>query len=165
MTWISHKLITFSVMFAFTHNLFFAFVSAMGAIIPDLFEGKGYASVNPFEQERWRQKHRTYTHWFIPYLTVFIVCWLVIKENPMLIHPYKNIAVFLSLPKHISVSWILSALSFGALMHILQDAVSGKVPLLNPKVKNFGIRLIPVRSFFEFAVTLLLTAGLLLLKR
>ena len=87
------------------------------------------------------------------------------KESPFLIHPHKNIAVFFNLPKSFSIAWILSAISFGAIMHILQDAISGKVPLLNPKRKSFGVRLIPVRSFMEFAVTFLITLGLFLLKR
>ena len=165
MTWLSHKMITFSAVFTFTHNISFAIASAIGAIVPDLIEGKGFLSVNPFEQQRWRANHRTYSHWFIPYLLTFCICWFIMKENPFLIHPHKNIAVFFKLPKTFSVAWILSAISFGAILHILQDAISGKVPLLNPKRKSFGVRLIPVRSFMEFAVTLLITMGLFFFKR
>lgn len=134
----------------------------MGAIIPDYLEGKGFLSLNHDARQSWKKYHRTYTHWFIPYLIVFLLSVLILKENPATIHPLKDSSLFSCLPTERPMFWLLSALSVGAILHIIQDAVSGKVPLLNPKIKSFGIRLIPVRSFFEFIVTTVVSAGFLL---
>jgi inner membrane protein len=48
------------------------------------------------------------------------------------------------------VLFILSALSLGCLLHILEDAVSGKVPFLHPTRRVFGVRLVRTRSFMEY---------------
>lgn len=147
MTWVSHKIITFCVVYTLSHNLPFSLLATVGAVLPDALEGKGF--LNPTQRQSWAKKHRKSTHWFVPYLVVFLLSLMVLK-NPLHIS-FKQIQ-----DKVVILWWLSSGLSLGALLHILEDAISGKVPFLNPQRKSFGVRLIPTKSVFEGVFTLLI---------
>lgn len=149
MTWISHKALTFSFIFALTNNLPFAIVCMIGAVLPDLLEGKGYMSQKYSVQKRWEKFHRTYTHWFVPYLIIFFIIWANFAGNPFKFNPLIQINSYISQ----IILWVLFSLSVGAIFHIIQDAISGKVPLFSPTKKNFGLYLLPTRSFKEYLFT------------
>jgi len=144
MTWKSHKLITFAVVWAFTHNFFYSIIASLGSIIPDILEGKIFL----FDFQKWKRLHRTYSHWFIPYVIIFIVSFFSINEKTFYL--MKNDFLFFPNKESSLNAFIFSALSLGCLMHILEDAISGKVPLLHPKRKTFGIKLIRTRSLLEY---------------
>jgi inner membrane protein len=144
MTWKSHKLLTLVLVWAFTHNFLYSLIASIGSIIPDFIEGKGFL----YDYERWMRTHRTYSHWFIPYLVLFLVSFIGMgKEVGLLV---KSEGLFLPGQGEKIIFFLLSALSLGCLLHILEDAVSGKVPLWHPKKRTFGIRLIRTRSFMEY---------------
>jgi len=148
MTWKSHKLLTLVLVWAFTHNVFYSFIASMGAIIPDFLEGKGFL----YDYEKWMRTHRTYSHWFIPYAIIFLISFLGMGKETFTLMKLD----FLYFPSlspgqgKVVLFFILSALSLGCLLHILEDAVSGKVPLWHPKKRTFGVRLIRTRSFLEY---------------
>jgi inner membrane protein len=144
MTWKSHKLLTLVLVWAFTHNVFYSFIASVGAIIPDFLEGKGFL----YDYEKWMRTHRTYSHWLIPYAIVFLICFLGMgKENFVLM---RSDFLYFPSQERIVLFFMFSALSLGCLLHILEDAVSGKVPLWHPKKRVFGVRLIRTRSFLEY---------------
>lgn len=154
MTWVSHQSLTFSLILALTNNLLFAMVSAVGSILPDWMEGKGHKSQDPYMQERWRQNHRKLSHWFIPYVIFAFFSLAFFDTSSGKLYATQGLPTFFEMPQSFAFGWIGLALSVGAILHIVQDAISGKVPLLNPKKKSFGVRLIPTRSFKEGVFTL-----------
>lgn len=144
MTWKSHKLLTLVFVWAFTHNLGYSLIASLGSIIPDFVEGKGFL----YNYEKWIKRHRTYSHWFIPYAVLFLISFIGMgKEVWVLMR-----SDFLYFPSQAmeALFFILSALSLGCLLHILEDAISGKVPLWHPTKRVFGIRLVRTRSFMEY---------------
>jgi inner membrane protein len=92
--------------------------------------------------------HRTYSHWFIPYVVLFLIS-LVGMGKEIFILMKLNFLYFPS-QERVILFFIVSAISLGCLLHILEDAVSGKVPLWHPTKRTFGIRLIRTRSFMEY---------------
>jgi inner membrane protein len=156
MTWKSHKLLTLVFVWVLTHNVFYSFIASIGAIIPDFVEGKGFL----YDYERWMRYHRTYSHWFIPYAVVFLISYVGMGRE--VFELMKSNFLFFPSQEKLILFFVFSALSLGCLFHILEDAISGKVPLLHPTKKTFGIRLIRTRSFLEyvfvFAVVLLVIA-------
>jgi inner membrane protein len=154
MTWKSHKLLTLVLVWAFFNNVFYSFIAGIGAIIPDFLEGKGYL----YDYERWMQRHRTYSHWFIPYAVVFLISFLGMGGEVFKL--MKSDLFFFPSQEKLILFFIFSALSLGCLFHILEDAVSGRVPLWHPTKRTFGVSLIRTRSFLEnifvFVVVLLI---------
>jgi inner membrane protein len=144
MTWKSHKLLTLVLVWAFTHNVFYSFIASVGAIIPDFLEGKGFL----YDYEKWMRAHRTYSHWFIPYAIIFLISLFGMGKETFIL--MKLDFLYFPSQERIALFFILSALSLGCFLHILEDAVSGKVPLWHPKKRVFGVRLIRTRSFLEY---------------
>jgi inner membrane protein len=122
----------------------YSLIASIGSIVPDFIEGKGFL----YDYEKWMRSHRTYSHWFIPYAVLFLISfigmgwevWGLVKSGILFLPNEKGKILF----------FILSALSLGCLLHILEDAVSGKVPLWHPKKRTFGVRLVRTRSFAEY---------------
>jgi inner membrane protein len=144
MTWKSHKLLTLVLVWAFTHNFLYSLIASIGSIIPDFVEGKGFL----YDYEKWMRTHRTYSHWFIPYAILFLISLIGMGEEVGVL--VKSEVLFLPGKEGKILFFILSALSLGCLLHILEDAVSGKVPLWHPKKRTFGVRLVRTRSFMEY---------------
>jgi inner membrane protein len=119
-------------------------IASIGSIIPDFVEGKGFL----YDYEKWMRAHRTYSHWFIPYAVLFLIS-LVGMGKEIFILMKLNFLYFPS-QERVILFFIVSAISLGCLLHILEDAVSGKVPLWHPTKRTFGIRLIRTRSFMEY---------------
>ncbi|WP_028844211.1 metal-dependent hydrolase [Thermodesulfovibrio thiophilus] len=167
-TWKSHKIVTFCVVYVLSHNPVFSLLAAIGSVVPDLIEGRGFVSMNPYKQYRWQQNHRKLSHWCIPYIAICLICLFILRQNSLKVYSVMHLNQFLQFPELLLVLWISFAVSSGAVMHIFEDALSGKVPLFNPKRKNFGIRLIPVNSLFELIFTLtvvFVTMALLIIRR
>ena len=135
---------TLVLVWAFTHNFLYSLIASIGSIVPDFIEGEGFL----YDYEKWMRSHRTYSHWFVPYAVLFLVSfigmgwevWSLVKSELLFLPNEKGKILF----------FILSALSLGCLLHILEDAVSGKVPLWHPKKRTFGVRLVRTRSFTEY---------------
>ncbi|MCD6397189.1 MAG: hypothetical protein J7L71_06585 [Spirochaetaceae bacterium] len=160
MKWTSHKIITFSAVYLLTDSLPAGIISALGAVFPDVIEG------------RYRKKtHRRLSHWCVTY---FVVCIAVYVIN---LHSEMQDIFFLSTKKFFSwfiknenefsfsaFSYFVFWFSVGCIFHILEDALTGKVPFLNPQKRTFGIYLFRVGSFAEKVLIILIGMILLIVK-
>lgn len=144
MKWISHEVLTGAVVYAATGDLLYTMYSMAGSILPDKMEGNPQAQRNYWS---WRSRHRGTSHWTAPYLAVIAVLLGLQRLQLVMpdLWPLCLIAIFMMI---------------GALLHILEDAVCGKVPLLRRKQK-IGIKLFAVGSVSEYLFVLAVTAVVL----
>lgn len=134
MTWITHITLTGTIAYALTQDPLPAAAACVGAIFPDKVEGTpGSAG-----WKSWRSRHRGRSHW--PPLYLALLGGLSYAAQT----PIYDEAFFSLL------RWVL----LGALMHIAEDAVCGKVPFLLPSQK-IGVRLFTVGSFREYLFAIL----------
>lgn len=127
MKWISHQIVTGALVYLATDSPLWTVCSMAGAVLPDRLEGSPQKARDYWS---WRSSHRGWSHWPAPYL----------------------FALALTLPQLSGAppgDWVPAALMAGALLHILEDAVCGKVPLIFPGEK-IGIKLFKVGSFAEY---------------
>ncbi|TCS80576.1 metal-dependent hydrolase [Pectinatus cerevisiiphilus] len=148
MKWINHMLVTGSIVYAVTADPLLAVYSIAGSVIPDKLEGKPPKTKKAYW--RWRQKHRTWTHWPVPYLSLIVLILLFRRFG--LIEPSLWPLVLIPL-------FILT----GALLHIVEDALCGKVPLISHN-KKIGLKIFTVDSFGEYFFSISLIIILLLYR-
>lgn len=133
MKWVSHQIVTGVVVFAATDDMLLTAAAMAGAIFPDKVEGnpraEGYWS--------WRSRHRGWSHW--PLLYLALIGFLVRTE--------EQAAMFVLF----DVVRVGTFFCVGALLHIAEDALCGKVPLLTPS-QRVGVRLFTVGSVTEYVV-------------
>ena len=136
MKWVDHQVLTGVIVYAATDDLLLTVYSMAGAIFPDKVEGSPRAG----NYWSWRSRHRGWSHW--PVLYLGIIFFLSHLEEMQLT----------SLPTADLVT-IGTYICIGALLHITEDAVCGKVPFLTPYHK-VGIRLFKVGSVTEYLFTI-----------
>lgn len=146
MKWFSHKIITGITVYCISGDPFGAVISALGSIIPDKIEGQDYKNFN-------RQTHRKISHWFVlytvPMLGFFLYLCCKKGKIPYLPNLYSS---FLS-NQVLLVITVFFYFLLGCIFHLIEDSITGKIPLLNPHKKDFGMRLIRVGSFYEYLTT------------
>ena len=144
MKWINHQVVTGVIMYAATEDLLLTACGMAGAILPDKVEGSPRRGIMSWG---WRSRHRGWSHWPLLYVAVI---GLLLK--------WQGVSSLLELP----AGGILSetgpmrigiALCLGALLHIAEDAVCGKVPVLYPN-RKWGLRLFKVGSVAEYVFAL-----------
>ena len=126
MKWINHEIVTGVIVYGATQDMLAAAFAMGGAIFPYKVEGRSGASY-----WSWRAKHRGWSHWPVIYIALYAIMqlgWL---------QAHNEIAVY------------GSYVCIGALLHIAEDAVCGKVPCLFPWQK-IGIKLFKVGSVTEY---------------
>ena len=139
MKWINHQVVTGFIVYAVTDNALFVASSTVGAVIPDRVEGSP-----PKENTKywaWRRRHRTWSHYPVIYLAL-IGLFLFAKD-------YAQTSGAAYLP---TIEVLLNVLSFamvGALLHIAEDGICGKVPIFTPHSKH-GFKLFTVGSWREY---------------
>ncbi len=136
MKWVDHQVLTGVIVYAATDDLLLTVYSMAGAIFPDKVEGSPRAG----NYWSWRSRHRGWSHW--PVLYLGIIFFLSHLEEMQLT----------SLPTADLVT-IGTYICIGALLHIAEDAVCGRVPFLTPYHK-VGIRLFKVGSVTEYLFTI-----------
>ena len=141
MKWISHQIVTGSVIYLATDSLLLTACGMAGAVIPDQLEGDPRRARDYW---LWRRFHRGLSHW--PGLYLFAIALLLTLRPAGPISADDGVM-------------LLVAVMVGALLHILEDALCGEVPLIFPGEK-IGLKLFKVGSFTEyfFAVGLILLA-------
>lgn len=146
MKWVNHEIVTGVVCYSLSSDPLLAIAGMVGAIVPDKIEG------NPRSGNywSWRARHRGWSHWPLLYL---LLALLIAQGTPDLLHP-ADIAI-----PHL-VFWGC----VGALLHIAEDAVCGKVPLLTPWGKH-GLRLFAVGSVTEYLFAIAIVCLCWLLHR
>lgn len=139
MKWVNHEILTGVIVYAVTEDFLSAAFSMAGAIFPDKVEGAPQANFTV-----WRKRHRSWSHWPPLYLAFLgLLMSPVGSTMPRELLGIREVGIFLMV---------------GALLHIAEDALCGKVPFLLPH-KKVGIRLFKVGSTAEYLVTI----GLILL--
>lgn len=149
MKWVSHQAVTGVLSYAVTNDLLFTAGAVFGSIIPDKIEGKreGLLSIG------WRSRHRGWSHWAILYIAIFAG-----------LLQYFNIENIQSaILNESSPTRLLFSLLFGALCHIVEDALCGKVPTITPNIK-WGVSLFKVGSLREYIVVIVMIIVIYLIK-
>ena len=141
MKWINHQIVTGFIVCTVTDNALFTASSIVGAVVPDRVEGSPPKENKAYWQ--WRKSHRTWSH-YPPIYIALIAAAQVAKD-------------YYTEP---TLTFILNLLTYalvGALLHIVEDGICGKVPIFKPR-KKYGIKLFKVGSWQEyfFAVLIIL---------
>lgn len=133
MKWINHQIVTGFIIYAATDNALFVASGIVGAVIPDKVEG------SPPQENKaywaWRKKHRTWSHYPPIYLSL-----IALAQFAKIYYPDPTVELVLNL-----ISYAL----VGALLHIVEDGICGKVPIFTPKKKH-GIKLFKVGTLGEY---------------
>ena len=137
MKWISHEIVTGVAVYAWTGSLVPTACAMAGAVLPDWIEGKGGGMRLPW---RGMLAHRGWSHWPLVYVLALLALEAAAKDGA------AGAAGLVEAARFVLV---------GALFHIAEDALCGKVPLLHPG-KKVGVRLFRVGSFAEYIFALVL---------
>ena len=143
MKWINHQIVTGFIVSTATDDAIFTASSIVGAVLPDRVEGSP-----PKENKaywKWRKNHRTWSH-YPPIYFALIAAAQVAKS--LIPNPYNLI------PTLITYALV------GALLHIAEDGICGKVPIFTPH-RKYGIRLFKVGSRLEYFFVVLIILGCL----
>ena len=143
MKWLNHQIVTGFIVYAATDNALFVASSIVGAVIPDRVEGSPPTNNNGYWA--WRRRHRTWSHYPIIYLA--LIGLMLFAEE------YVRAMSANYIPTLILALDVLIYAMVGALLHIVEDGICGKVPILTPHSKH-GIKLFEVGSWKEYAFSI-----------
>ena len=139
MKWINHQVLTGFIVYAATDNALFVASSIVGAVIPDRVEGSppkdnaGYWA--------WRRRHRTWSHYPVIYLALIgLLMFAKINVQSMSAGYVPTLMMLIDV-----TIWAM----IGALLHIVEDGICGKVPIFTPHSKH-GFKLFTVGSWKEY---------------
>ena len=139
MKWINHQIVTGFIIYAATDDALFVASGILGAVLPDKVEG-----APPKESKaywKWRKNHRTWSHY--PPLYLLLIAGL---QYAKFYYPEPTLELILNL---------LTYMLVGALLHIAEDGICGKVPILTPRGKH-GLKLFKVGTWREYFVAALI---------
>ena len=139
MKWINHQIVTGFIIFAATDNALFVASSIVGAVIPDKVEGSPPKESKAYW--KWRSNHRTWSHYPMIYLALI---GLLMFASDSVKDPTVSLIADMGI-------YVL----IGALLHIAEDGICGRVPILTPKSKH-GIKLFQVGSVSEYVFSILI---------
>ena len=142
MKWINHQIVTGFIVCTATDDALFTASSIVGAVIPDRVEGSPPKDSSDYW--KWRKRHRTWSHYPPIYIALIIAAQFA-KEY----YPDPTFAVVMNL-----ISYAL----VGAILHIAEDGLCGKIPIFTPRGK-YGLKLFKVgtwREYFFAAVIILI---------
>ncbi len=127
MTGKGHRLSTFAFVLGATGSPLAATFSFLGSTFPD-------SSEYVFFGKRRNRYHRRYTHWFIPWLLMALVCfqrsgWIVPRLSVLVDGTNAHLDVW-----SCAGFWLM-----GCVLHILEDAWCGTVPFLIPWKRSVGM--------------------------
>ena len=141
MKWINHQIVTGFIVSSATDDALFTASAIVGAVLPDRVEGSPPKESSAYW--KWRKKHRTWSHWPPLYLALIIAAQFA-KDY----YPEPTLAFALNLLTYALV---------GALLHIAEDGLCGKVPIFLPH-KKYGLKLFKVGSWREYFFAALIIA-------
>ena len=130
MKWVNHEIVTGVIVYGATGDLLSTAFAMAGAIFPDKAEGRPGANY-----WSWRARHRGWSHWPVIYIAILAIMQLGL------------------LPQGADVEKGAAFICIGALLHIAEDALCGKVPFLFPWQK-VGIKLFTVGSVTEYVFSM-----------
>ena len=142
MKWINHQITTGFIVYAATNDALAVAASIAGAVIPDKIEGSPPQESKAYWN--WRKKHRTWSH-YPPLYFLF----LALAQGAIFYFQNPIAEIILN---------IFSYILIGALLHIAEDGICGKVPILSTKKKH-GLKLFKVGSAGEYFWAFLIVAA------
>lgn len=149
--WINHKVSTFAIVFALTHDPVVSAISAVGSIIPDALEGSDYQSQN------WKRRHRKITHWLLGYALVAASLWFAlhgsVHRSVLTMDVFTVFKVLNSATILFVMGFVLFWFSVGCILHVLEDSLSGPVPLMHPTRRVFSVGIFRTGSVFEYILS------------
>lgn len=153
MTWKSHRAVTFAVVFAITGGNFLAGgIAASAAHLPDKIE----FSLLPTQSLR-AKYHRTYTHWLFMYVVIAVMLFIYMNVNDISLLSFDTISNMSPMGMGINILFWGVA---GCLMHVLEDAPCGKIPVFWPKTKlTICPRIFRVGRLSEYIFDAMVFAG------
>ena len=141
MKWINHQIVTGFIVSTATNDALFTASAIVGAVLPDKVEGSPPKESSAYW--KWRKKHRTWSH-YPPIYFALIIAAQIAKD----FYPEPTLAIALNLLTYALV---------GALLHVAEDALCGKVPIFLPH-KKYGLKLFKVGSWREYFFAALIIA-------
>ena len=114
MTGVSHSIVTFATLYVATHHVFIAGSAMLGSLFPDKSEGLF-----------WQSAHRSCSHWFVLYVAALAFFWTPDVLSVTGVQMWQ--AGLIPMMRRF-LFWFTA----GGLLHILEDAVCGPVPVLYP---------------------------------
>ena len=133
MKWINHQIVTGFIVCTATDDALFTASAIVGAVIPDRVEGS--PPKESLAYWKWRKSHRTWSHWPPIYLALIAAAQFA-----------KN---FYSEPTLAFALNLLTYVLVGALLHIAEDGLCGKIPIFTPH-KKYGLKLFKVGAWSEY---------------
>lgn len=147
MKWINHQIVTGFIVSTATDDALFTASAIVGAVIPDRVEGSPPKDSSAYW--KWRKKHRTWSHYPPIYIALIIAAQFA-KDY----YPDPTLAIALNL-----ITYAL----IGALLHVVEDAFCGKVPIFTPH-KKYGLKLFKVGAWSEYVFAALIIAVCLFVR-
>jgi len=144
MKWMNHQIVTGFIIYAATDDALFVASGILGAVLPDRVEGSPPKESKAYW--KWRKNHRTWSHYPPIYLAL-----IAALQYAKIYFPDSTVSL---------VANLLSYMLVGALLHIAEDGICGKVPIFTPHKKH-GIKLFKVGSWREYFVAGLIICGCL----
>lgn len=143
MKWRNHKVQSFVIGFLLSKDFITSLVIAAGSIFPDLIEGKRVNS---------KKFHRTVTHWFPMYLVPLMFIWLWNSDLVKTVHA----GIFYAKEGEGVLVNFLFWFLVGCLFHIIQDALTGSIPILHPTRRKKIVKISRTGGIFENVLTFFL---------
>ena len=134
-------MVTGFVVYAATDNALCVAAAIAGAVIPDQVEGAPPKDNAAYWE--WRRRHRTWSHYPLIYLALIVILLFARTYAQAVLDPsyMPTVELFVSV-----TIWAM----IGALLHIIEDGLCGKVPIFTPYTK-YGFKLFTVGSWQEYA--------------
>lgn len=146
MKWVNHGIVSFSLIYLATGDVFQAGVSVLGSTFPDRIEGFPPDRMEkPERYWRWRRNHRGKSHFLGAYLLVFVA---VMFMKRFFFSESETAVMGLGLAEYFLI---------GCILHILEDMLCGKVPVWTLR-KRYGFQLFRVGSVCEYLITIAIFA-------
>ena len=142
MKWQNHQVATGFIIYAATNDALSVAAGIIGAVLPDRVEGEPPKDSKAYW--KWRKNHRTWSHY--PPLYFLLLVFAQIVE------------IYFQNPIAEIICNIASYVLIGALLHIAEDGICGKVPILSTKKKH-GLKLFKVGSLGEYFCTSMIVAA------
>ena len=136
MKWQNHQIATGFIVYAATNDALMVAASICGAVLPDRVEGQPPKESKAYW--KWRKSHRTWSHY--PPLYLLLLALLQVAK------------IYFQSPVAEIICNLFSYVLIGALLHIAEDGICGKVPILSTKKKH-GLKLFKVGSIGEYICT------------
>jgi len=154
--WKNHRLVSFALVFAGTGHLLPAFVAMRGSTFPDQIE-------ESFLSPTWAKNHRKGTHYWVYYMVPIFLC--AASVGHFLLYLPKEVIVtdLTTEPQEFLIRLVVYLgmwFCIGALLHVVEDFICGKVPGLTIE-QRIGFHLFRVGTPQEYLWSYLIIASVI----